>query len=87
MGDIFRWLRCTDGVGGGTHAFADGAQFSGAGRFDGGGVLRIDGHTQGLRIAEGTTVDLNLLALSGSGMLTNAGTVTARSLGLPGDKS
>ncbi|MBL8414140.1 MAG: hypothetical protein JNM42_06865, partial [Propionivibrio sp.] len=70
---------------GGTHNFADGTVFSGPGSFDGGGVLNVTGITSGLQFAAGTTINLNALALGGSGNLTNLGSVSGSSLTLPGN--
>ncbi|MBL0168804.1 MAG: hypothetical protein IPP85_17545 [Propionivibrio sp.] len=69
----------------GTHNFADGTVFSGPGNFDGGGVLNVTGSTSGLQFAAGTTINLNALALGGSGNLTNLGSVSGSSLTLPGN--
>ena len=58
---------------------------SGAGTFDGGGILTKTGTGTGLQFALGTTINLNALALGGTGKLTNLGTLSGSNLTLPGD--
>ena len=70
---------------GGSHNFADGAVLSGTGTFDGGGILTKTGTGTGLQFALGTTINLNALALGGTGKLTNLGSVSGNNITLPGD--
>ena len=62
---------------GGTHQFGDGSHFAGAGTFaHGGGTLQLTGSGSGLTLDAGASLDLAAMAFTGSGRLTNNGTVT-----------
>jgi len=70
---------------GGTHLFANGSRISGAGSFDGGGVLQLVGNSAGLLIGADASIDLGAMGFTGSGVLSNQGTVTGQMASLPGD--
>ena len=69
----------------GLHTFANGSSLEGSGQFDGGGTLNLIGTGSGLTVGAGTLLDLNAMAFSGTGALTNRGTVTGNLASLPGD--
>jgi len=70
---------------GGTQQFGDGASLDGPGSITrSGGTLQLTGTGAGTTFGTAAAVDLNVLALTGTGKLTNAGTITGNAVTLNG---